>query len=150
LNRLFLDYLTNSYVKTDYKVIKILLEANLESFKELMSSVFASIPYNNYSNNNIANYEGYYASVFYTYLASIGVDIIAEDVTNAGRIDLTIKIDKNIYIIEFKVGNDNALHQIKQKNYHQKYLNENKDIYLVGINFNKEKKNISKFEWEKV
>ena len=79
-----------------------------------------------------------------------GVDIIAEDVTNAGRIDLTIKIDKNIYIIEFKVGNDDALNQIKQKNYHQKYLNENKDIYLVGINFDKDKKNISKFEWERV
>jgi len=151
LNALFLNYLTNNNYETKrFEVYKILLNADLENFKELMTSVFASIPYNNYSNNNIANYEGYYASVFYTYLASIGVDIIAEDVTNAGRIDLTIKIDKYIYIIEFKVGNDDALNQIKTKNYHQKYLNENKDIYLVGINFDKEKKNISKFEWEKV
>ena len=36
-----------------------------------------------------------------------------------------------------------TLHQIIQD-----YIN--KDIYLVGINFDKEKKNISKFEWEKV
>ncbi len=84
------------------------------------------------------------------YLASLGVEIIAEDVTNRGRIDLTIKLNNNIFIIEFKVGNSNALNRIKSKNYHQKYLNENKNIYLIGINFDSKKKNIGKFEWERV
>jgi len=42
------------------------------------------------------------------------------------------------------------LHQIKEKNYHQKYLNQDKEIYLVGINFDKESKNISEFKWERV
>ncbi|PIF04398.1 MAG: hypothetical protein CSA86_02130, partial [Arcobacter sp.] len=40
--------------------------------------------------------------------------------------------------------------QIKKKNYHEKYLNENKDIYLVGIEFSKEDRNISKIESEKI
>ena len=87
-------------------------------------SIFASIPHNNYTKNNIQNYEGFYASVIHLYLQSLGVDIIGEDVTNQGRIDLTIKIDNFIYIIEFKMGNRDALNQIKKK------------------------KNISKFEWE--
>ncbi len=61
-----------------------------------------------------------------------------------------VKINENIFIIEFKVGSQNALAQIKSRNYHQKYLNENKNIYLVGINFDENEKNISNFEWEKV
>jgi len=55
-----------------------------------------------------------------------------------------------IYILEFKVGDGKALEQIKQKNYTSKYLNQNKDIYIIGINFDEEDKNISKFEWEKI
>jgi len=128
----------------------MLEEANLEKFKDSLISLFASIPYNNYVNNTISNFEGYYASVIYTYLASLGFDLIAEDVTNKGRIDLTIKTKDNIYIIEFKVGNDDTLKQIKQKKYYEKYKNENKDIYLIGINFDEKEKNISKFEWDKI
>ena len=88
--------------------------------------------------------------MIYTYLQSLGLDIIGEDVTSRGRIDLTIKINNLIYILEFKVGNDDALIQIKQKKYHEKYMNENKEIYLIGINFDEKDRNISKFEWEKV
>ncbi|MEO1954578.1 MAG: PD-(D/E)XK nuclease domain-containing protein, partial [Campylobacterales bacterium] len=125
-------------------------DANLEDFKISLESVFSSIPYNNYTNNNIQNYEGFYASVVYVYLQSLGLDIIGEDVTNKGRIDLTIKINNIIYILEFKVGSEDALTQIKQKNYVQKYINEDKEIYLVGINFDEDEKNIAKFEWERV
>jgi len=112
--------------------------------------MFESIPYNNFVNNTIQNYEGYYASVIYVYFQSLGIDIVGEDVTNKGRIDLTLKLNNFIYIIEFKVGNENALQQIKDKKYHEKYMNENKDIFIVGINFDKEKKNIDKFEWKKL
>ena len=69
---------------------------------------------------------------------------------NKGRIDLTVKFKDKIYIIEFKVNDENALQQIKEKKYYEKYLNEGKEIYLVGIVFDEDDKNISKFEWEKV
>ena len=127
-----------------------LLKADLEALKESFVSIFASIPYNNYTANNIEAYEGFYASVVYVYLQSLGLEIIGEDVTNLGRIDLTLFIEDKIYIIEFKVGSDDALSQIKEKNYAQKYKNHNKEIYLVGINFSKEKRNIVKFTWEKI
>ncbi len=151
LNKLIIDYLTkrvnDSFRRNIFNTLK---EANLEEFKNNLISLFASIPYNNYVKNEIGEFEGYYASVVYAYLASLGVRIIAEDTTNRGRVDMTLVIFDKIYIIEFKVGSDNALAQIKEKNYHQKYLNENKEIYLVGIEFDKEAKNISGFEWERV
>lgn len=59
-------------------------------------------------------------------------------------------MDNAIYIIEFKLdGKEYALEQIKKKKYYEKYLNQNKDIYLVGINFDTNDKNINSFEWEK-
>ena len=96
------------------------------------------------------NYEGFYASIIYVYLQSLGLRIIGEDVTNKGRIDLTVFIENSIYIIEFKVGSDDTLKQIKEKNYAQKYQNQNTDIYLVGINFDEEEKNIGTFKWGKI
>ncbi len=85
----------------------------------------------------------------------MGIDIIGEDVTNKGRIDLTLFIEDKIYIIEFKViANDKeqgtALKQIKEKKYHEKYIKEDKEIYLVGMEFSEEEKNIVNFEWEKI
>jgi len=130
-------------------IIRALKNENLEDFQISLKTMFESIPYNNYTKNNIQLYEGYYASVIYVYLQSLGLDIIGEDVTNKGRIDLTIKLTDTIYIIEFKVGKEDALQQIKDKNYADKYLNEDKVIYLVGVNFDEDEKNISKFEWEK-
>ena len=130
-------------------IIVALQSANLELFRDIFTSLFASIPYNNYVKNSAGEYEGYYASVFYTYLTACGLHIIAEDVTSAGRIDLTILIGDKVYILEFKVGNSDALTQIKDKDYAKKYLSDDKEIYLVGINFDRESRNISSFEWEK-
>ncbi len=152
----FNDYIIQILLKkTDYnidkkKIIVALRKENLEDFKDAFIAIFSSIPYNNYTNNNILHYEGFYASVVYIYLQSLGLDIVGEDVTNKGRIDLTVKIDNLIYIIEFKMGKGNALGQIKSNNYAQKYLCEEKDIYLVGINFDEDERNISGFEWEKL
>ncbi|MEA1921252.1 MAG: ATP-binding protein [Pseudomonadota bacterium] len=152
-NDVLIRYLTNESnvlpVKKD--LLASLKQADLNFFKEILISLFASIPYNNYVNNVIGSFEGYYASVIYAYLASLGLDLTAEDVTNKGRIDLTVKLGEHIYIIEFKVdGKGLALDQIKLKNYPQKYQNEGKTIYLIGIDFDSHEKNVTGFEWEKV
>ena len=82
----------------------------------------------------------------------MGIEIIGEDVTNKGRIDLTIKMADAIYILEFKVDGTkgDALSQVKNKKYHEKYLSQNKDIFLIGIEFDTTDKNICNFEWEKL
>ena len=154
-NDILIQYLTNAtqYTVTKSALYTALKNGQMEELKEILISLFASIPYNNYVNNTISSYEGYFASVIYVYLASLGLSITAEDVTNRGRIDLTVRLGNNIFILEFKVdGSDkkNALQQIKEKNYQQKYLSQGKDIYLIGIDFSSEKKNLTCFEWEQV
>ena len=134
-------------------ISKALRVADLQSFKETLVSLLESIPNNNFTKNEIQNYEGFYASVVYTYLQSLGIRIIGEDVTNKGRIDLTCFIADKIYIIEFKVDakkEGEALQQIKDKNYVKKYLTQSNEIYLVGIEFDSSEKNIGFFEFERV
>jgi len=152
LNNFILEFLYNQQdIRRIKKPIREALKSvKLDDLKSTLTSLFASIPNNNYTNNNLQNYEGFYASILYTYFASLGIKLIGEDVTNLGRIDLTLFIEDKIYILEFKVDGKKgeALKQIKDKEYATKYLSHQKDIYLVGIEFSKEKRNIVNFEWE--
>ncbi len=155
LNNLFINYLTNQTtekLKHQKSLLKMLRSADLDGFRDALYSLFASIPYNNFTNNKLYEYEGYYASVVYTYLAGIGLDIIPEDITNIGRMDLSVKLEDKIFIFEFKLTEKvtgNALKQIKEKRYWEKYQ-DYKDIYLIGIEFSREQRNIIGYEWDKV
>ena len=154
LNELFIDYLAGSqHDKTLWqdRLYDCMGQADLTAFRQHLSSLFAAIPYHNYANKIIERYEGYYASVVYAYLASLGIPLIAEDVTSKGRVDLSLHLADKIYIIEFKVDQrGKALEQILAKGYHEKYLNKEKEMYLVGINFDSGEKNISDFAWEQI
>jgi len=145
----FISRLENPEIFQD-RIYNSLLQPNFSDFEKYLESLFASIPYNNFTGAKLYEYEGYYTSVFYTYLKALGAKLVGEDVTNKGRIDLTLKMPNAIFIFEFKADGTNALSQIKEKAYHQKYLCENKDIYLVGIEFSAEQRNVSKVEYEKV
>ncbi len=150
LNEAILDTLTDSIVektKMQDKLYSALKKADLETFKNHLIRVFASIPYHNYSKNYIAQYEGFYASVIYTYLLSLNVPFIAEDCTNQGRIDMSIIVEDNVYIIEFKMKTGDGIAQIMEKKYYEKYQNQGNKIYLIGINFDAEKRNISGFNY---
>jgi len=130
-----------------------LCEKNLDTLHPIFHSFFASIPNDWYRKNNLSGYEGYYASIFYCYFASLGLDVTPEDTTNHGRIDMTLKMENAIFIFEFKVvelvkEKNSALEQIKAKRYHEKYKTSG-EVYLVGVEFSKEDRNIVGFEWEK-
>jgi hypothetical protein len=124
---------------------------NMHGLELSLKALFGAIPYTNYTRNQISKFEGYYASVIYAYLASLGLDIRAEDTTSTGRIDLSICMGNTVFILEFKVdGKQDALEQIKDKRYHTKYASQGREIYLIGIDFDSTERNICRFEWEKI
>ena len=155
LNSLFITYLTEQVtekLKFQEKLLNMLYTPDLDGFKDALYSLFASIPYSNFTNNKLPEYEGYYASVVYAYLASIGLDIIPEDITNLGRMDLSVKLEDKLFIFEFKLeekATGNALKQIEEKRYWEKYR-DFENIYLIGIEFSREQRNIIGYEWEKL
>ncbi len=157
LNERIFRYLLTDNILNKNSLLKSIQMKDMQQFKKELYQVFAKLPNDSYRKNKMQNYEGYYANVVYAYLAGLGIQFIAEDVTNLGRIDLTIATPdmSQVYIIEFKVvensnHNGNALEQIKEKKYHEKYMNDAEEIIIIGIEFSKEDRNICKFEWEKI
>jgi len=154
----FNDYILSYFVprhsqKNEIRngLIDILEVADLDNLEQVLKSLFASIAYHNFTNNYIENYEGFYASVIYAYFAGAGFDKIkAEDVTNNGRIDLSVFIDDKVYIFEFKVNQTGALNQIKAKKYHERYLADYNEIYIVGVEFDSGQRNVVGYEWERL
>ena len=120
---------------------------DVNKLEPVILHLFASIAYNNYTNNQIDRYEGFYASVLFAFFVGFGVDIIAEDVSNKGRIDLTLKVGGRTFLFEFKVTDGEPLEQIKRMKYYEKYAGER---YLIGIVFDPKARNVSRFEVEKV
>lgn len=133
------------------KTLRALLhEPDLAALFTLFQSFFSSIPHHWYTNNPIAQFEGFYASVFYSYFAALGLDIRVEDCSNHGRIDMTVILPERIFLFEFKVveiePDGRALQQLKDKNYAGKYLATGLPITLIGVEFSRSKRNIVGFE----
>ena len=67
------------------------------------------------------------------------------------RIDAVVQTQNAVYIFEFKLDDDpTALEQIKQKEYYKKYLLDERDIYIVGVNFDSVKGNLIGWKTAKV
>jgi hypothetical protein len=149
-NRDLVFYITKSYHTDRIYNLKIaIINEEIEKIKEQIEIFINSISY------NILRNEYVYQAAIYGLIYSTGFNVIIEDNTSKGRIDLTILLNKSIaYIIEFKVLKDEkekgkALKQIKEKEYYKKYLNYDK-IYIIGIELDKTKKQIVNFEYKKV
>jgi hypothetical protein len=154
LNTLFFSNIASFHnpVSKQNSVGISLASGDLSTFKTELISLFAAISHHNYTNNTLAYFEGYYASVMFAFLASLGFDIVAEDTTNKGRIDMTLKTAAAIYIFEFKVDMpaEAALEQCHTKRYHEKYLADGRPITLIGIHFDSKERNIVGFETETI
>ena len=155
LNRSLLRYLVKDPTRQTANSGRLydLLEANdFDGLKTLFHAFFASIPYEWYTNNDIAQYEGYYASVFYSYFASLGLDIRVEDSSSHGRTDMAVLFNGNVYLFEFKVVEQasagSALAQLQARGYAAKYRALEQPIYLIGVEFSKDERNLAAFDME--
>ena len=128
------------------RLYDLLLANDFAGMQQLFTAFFASIPHQWYTNNPIAQYEGYYASVFYSYFAALGLDITCEDSSNAGRLDMAVKLGGHVYLFEFKVvelaPEGSALQQIIDKGYTDKYQGSGLDIHLIGVEFSKASRSV--------
>lgn len=123
-------------------LVKTITMDELENFFNIIKSIFASIP----SHIFIRDREAYYHTVIYLVLELLGANIHVEVHTNKGRIDAVIETGCCIYILEFKMGTPTeALSQIEEKNYHEKYISAGKSIRLIGVGFAEKERNISSY-----
>ena len=134
------------------EVIEALRRGEPGALQPLLHALFASIPSDWYRKNPLAGFEGHYASVFYSHLAALGLDLRVEDATSHGRIDLTLSFAGQIFLFEFKVVDDqpdgSALAQIRARGYADKYRSQGQTLHLIGIEFSRAARNVVGFEVE--
>jgi predicted type IV restriction endonuclease len=110
---------------------------------------YAGIPYSITDKNQN---EQFYQSLFYSLMAGIGADIHAEEQTSDGRMDIALKMQDAIYIIEFKFGKsaDEAVSQIKAKNYAVRFAADTRPVIAVGLNISEDRRTISDWKMEEL
>ena len=150
-NSLFEHYTSNTDPSHRSNIRSALRAAQLDIVESELKRLFASIAADNYRKNDIAHFEGYYASVVYCFFAGMGFDVTAEDASSRGRVDLSIQFGSNTYVIEFKVVKrkskaNSALQQIIQRGYAAKYSGS---VYQIGIEFSETRRNIVSFAWQR-
>ena len=132
------------------RLARLLAAHDCAALEELFHAFFASIPYQWYTNNDIANYEGYYASVFYSYFAALGYEIVVEESSSHGRLDMAVRTGGHVYLFEFKVAEmappGSALAQLQERDYAAKYRDRGEPIHLIGVEFSRETRNLTAFE----
>jgi hypothetical protein len=131
---------------------QVLASGDAAALKGHFNRLFAAIPHDWYRANPIAQYEGYFASVCYSFLASLGVMIIPEEVTNQGQCDLTVRHGATVWIFELKVVDNDAtgeaLKQLKARDYAAKYRGAPgvERVVEVGAEFSKQRRAIVGWE----
>ena len=153
LNRVLLRHLVQDagrQMANSMRLARLLAAHDCAGLQELFQSFFASVPYQWYTNNDIANYEGYYASVIYSYFAALGYEIAVEESSNHGRLDMAVRTGGHVYLFEFKVAEmappGSALAQLQERDYAAKYRGRGEPIHLIGVEFSRKTRNVTAFE----
>ena len=153
LNRVLLRHLvqdTAQQTANSIRLARLLETHDCAGLKDLFHAFFASIPYQWYTNNDIADFEGFYASVFYSYFAALGYEISVEESSSHGRLDMAVRTGGHVYLFEFKVVEMSppgaALAQLQERGYADKYRARGEPIHLIGVEFSRDTRNVTTFE----
>ena len=105
---------------------------NVEQFLQRLQSFFADFQYDAQTTP-----ESHFRNVLYILCKLIGLKVDAEYQTSDRRIDLLLRTDKFVYIIECKIDSTAriALDQIKSKEYALPWSLDNREKILIGLNF---------------
>ncbi len=155
LNQELLDAATGDLEKAseDGRALIALLDANdFAGFERELQAFFAGIPYQNYDHGNLAHFEGYYASLLYACFVTLGTETHAEASTSRGRADMVLVLEDQVFVLEFKVAKeveaetkaDEALAQMKEKDYAGKYRAGGRKIHRLALVFDQQKRNLAK------
>ena len=131
------------------KLYEAICAGDLEAVFHTFNLFFANIPY-----AITIRQEKYFQSLIYALFFLLGkrISVEAEVRTNIGRIDTVVKTPKRIYLFEFKFKDtaEQALAQIRDRKYYEKYLGGTRPVSLVGVAFDPEKRNVGKWIEEEV
>lgn len=113
-----------------------------DAFLCRLQSFFADTPY-----ELISDLELHYQNVLFIIFKLVGFYTEAEYHTSEGRVDLILKTEKYVYVMEFKLEGtaEEALRQIEEKHYALPFESDFRQLFKIGVNFSNRTRNIERW-----
>ena len=113
---------------------------NIDGFMHRLQAFLSNCPYELQPDQ-----ERHFQSVMYILTTLCGFYVEVEEHTSKGRMDMTIRTDRYIYIFEFKfnASAEVALKQIEDMGYADKFKEDGREVICIGASYSSEERNIS-------
>ena len=138
--------------KSVWYFVQDIRKGDVESFMARIQAIIASIPYDDFPKEKLKLREQNYQTAVYLIFALMGQFVQTEVHCATGRSDCIVASADTVYIFEFKLsGNgsaEDALNQIREKDYAAPYKAGRKKIVLIGSSFDEEKRTIKDWKVE--
>ena len=148
-----LEYLVDAFSKVPhtqvrayvFEVADALEQEDLTKVREIFNILLYSLPYQLHQET-----EKFYHAIIHLFFKYMDLDVHSEVSTARGRADTIVIFDDKIYCFEFKLNRSaqEALEQLKNRGYADKYRDTGKKIILIGVNFSSEKREVDEFAVE--
>ena len=131
---------------TNQDLIKAFVAADLDRVKDLINALLAGLPSEAYDKKS----EGLYHGLLHFIFQLLGMYLKSEVHSSKGRADSVVQTATHVFIFEFKFNRsaNEALKQIKDNKYADKYRSDNKKIIGIGVNFVSKDREIDGWETE--
>ena len=115
---------------------------DVESAMQTLQAYLESIPYQDSRFD-----ENHYTQMLYVIFSLLGLHVDSQVRTAKGRLDVVVKTDDHIYVMEVKLDRpaQEAIEQIDSKNYLLPYTLDGRQLTKIGISFSTEERNVT--EW---
>ena len=125
-----------------------MLDENWDEFFHGLKSLYAALPYGP-KEQSVQEFS--HERVLWTLLCSQAVQCKVEDRQANGQADILATHPCGVFIFELKVGEsaDAALKQVRKKGYDAPYRAKNLPVWLVGLNFDRETRQLVDSKAEK-
>ncbi|MDE6257193.1 MAG: ATP-binding protein [Muribaculaceae bacterium] len=116
-------------------ILDAILDGEPDKLVAYLSSFLASIPSG--LHKHTGKYESHYQLILYLLFRLIGTSVSVEYQTSDGFIDILIKTDRFIYLMELKLDASatEALAQIEQKGYPLPFAADSRTLFRIGLSF---------------
>ena len=151
LNFLSPDFLGKKNSDSDFDVEKFVNDiesCNVDAFMTRLQSIIASLPYpTDAKNQTVEMLEYNFQVAVYLTFTLMGQFTQCEVHSIKGRADAVVETQDTVFIFEFKTNDsaENALAQIDELCYAEKYNSSNKKIVKIGAEFNTQERKL--VEW---
>ncbi len=118
---------------TNRDLLKAFHATNLDGVKQILNALLSDLPSEAFDKTS----EGLYHGLIHFIFQLLGMYVKTEVHSSKGRADSVVETATHVFIFEFKFNRSapEAMRQIKNKKYADKYRANGKIIYGIGVNF---------------